>query len=66
MSQHLVPNGVYTECKGGKLPAVLAGDVAAATISATAISPILTVIDRKVVFDYSIDARCLTFLQSCR
>lgn len=46
MSQQLMQSEKYTWGKGQVLAAVLAGDVAAATISATAISPILTVIDR--------------------
>jgi hypothetical protein len=36
------------EWKGSKLPAELAGDVAAAGISATLISPLITAIDRSV------------------
>jgi len=46
MSQQLMQSEKNTWGKGQVLAAVLAGDVAAATISATAISPILTVIDR--------------------
>ncbi|CAN9259192.1 unnamed protein product [Alternaria alternata] len=49
MSQQLMQSEKNTWGKGQVLAAVLAGDVAAATISATAISPILTVIDRSVV-----------------
>ena len=46
MSQQLMQSEKNTWGKGQVLATVLAGDVAAATISATAISPILTVIDR--------------------
>ena len=46
MSQQLMQSEKNTWAKGQVLATVLAGDVAAATISATAISPILTVIDR--------------------
>ncbi|CAN9431995.1 unnamed protein product [Alternaria alternata] len=49
MSQQLMQSEKNTWGKGQVLAAVLAGDVAAATLSATAISPILTVIDRSVV-----------------
>jgi hypothetical protein len=42
-SGHLDGDG---EFRGSRLPAILAGDVAAATLSATAISPIITAIDR--------------------
>jgi hypothetical protein len=49
MSQQLMQSEKNTWGKGQVLAAVLAGDIAAATISATAISPILTVIDRQVV-----------------
>ncbi|KAB2103497.1 hypothetical protein AG0111_0g8416 [Alternaria gaisen] len=49
MSQQLMQSEKNAWGKGQVLAAVLAGDVAAATISATAISPILTVIDRSVV-----------------
>ncbi|CAN9128820.1 unnamed protein product [Alternaria alternata] len=49
MSQQLMQSEKNTWGKGQVLAAVLAGDVAAATISATVISPILTVIDRSVV-----------------
>jgi hypothetical protein len=42
MTEQLASSG----WKKSQLPAVLAGDIAAATISATVISPILTAIDR--------------------
>jgi hypothetical protein len=46
MSQQLMQSEKNTWGKRQVLAAILAGDVAAATISATVISPILTVIDR--------------------
>ncbi|KAF1943152.1 hypothetical protein EJ02DRAFT_401189 [Clathrospora elynae] len=49
MSQQLVSSSLSQDWKGCKLPGVLLGDVTAATISATAISPIITAIDRAVV-----------------
>jgi hypothetical protein len=49
IEQQSHPDYVAREWRGSKLPAVLAGDVAAAGISATLISPIITAIDRLVL-----------------
>jgi hypothetical protein len=46
MAEHLVSHHLESRWKDSKLPVVLIRDVAAAAISATAISPILTAIDR--------------------
>lgn len=47
------------------LPAVLAGDIAAATISATLISPLITAIDRSVSSSGVYLWMWLTIAQSC-
>ncbi|KAF2830231.1 hypothetical protein CC86DRAFT_286036 [Ophiobolus disseminans] len=49
MTQHLQSNRFDEAWKGSKLPATLAGDIAAAGISASLISPLITAIDRAVV-----------------
>jgi hypothetical protein len=46
MTLQLQANGFDGDWKGIKLPAVLAGDVAAAGVAATLISPVITAIDR--------------------
>jgi hypothetical protein len=46
MTLQLQANGFDGDWKGIKLPAVLVGDVAAAGIAATLISPVITAIDR--------------------
>jgi hypothetical protein len=49
MEQQQLKERVFNgEWVNSKLPAVLAGDVAAAGISATLISPLITAIDRSV------------------
>ena len=46
MTQQLQVSNFEEDWKLDHLPGVLAGDIAAATISATAISPLITAIDR--------------------
>lgn len=46
MTQQLQSSRLYGDWTSSKLPGVLAGDIAAATLSATAISPVITAIDR--------------------
>jgi hypothetical protein len=48
MLQQLQPNQLSGKWTSSKLPVVLAGDVAAAGISASLISPVITAIDRFV------------------
>jgi hypothetical protein len=48
MAQQLQTTYTNGEWKSSKLPAVLAGDIAAAGISASLISPLITAIDRYV------------------
>ncbi|CAO2651313.1 Nn.00g096100.m01.CDS01 [Neocucurbitaria sp. VM-36] len=51
MTQQLQSNSINGDWRSSKLPGVLAGDLAAAVISATTISPLITVIDsRKCCF----------------
>ncbi|KAF2850964.1 hypothetical protein T440DRAFT_507663 [Plenodomus tracheiphilus IPT5] len=49
MTQRLHATSIRGEWQGAHLAGVLAGDVAAATIAASAVSPIITAIDRAVV-----------------
>ncbi|KAF1851669.1 uncharacterized protein K460DRAFT_391902 [Cucurbitaria berberidis CBS 394.84] len=57
--QQLQSNIVNGDWRGSKLPGILAGDVAAAAISATAISPLITAIDRAVVENAASSSRPL-------
>lgn len=51
MTQQFQSSVLNGDWSSSKLPGVLAGDIAAATISATAISPVITAIDRFVLRD---------------
>jgi hypothetical protein len=53
MAQQLQNNTFDGQWRKSKLPGLLAGDIAAAGISATLVSPLITAIDRLVRYTFS-------------